>query len=273
MWLDADDVIPRSALAKLIELKSSLKADVYMLKYNIAFYNGKPTFSYYRERILKNCPNAVWQGVVHECIAPFGEVKRLDIAINHKKVKESGDRNYNIYKNILKTRKLSPREQYYYSRELYDHKKYAQCIKELKNFINGGQGWIENVIDAHILIANCYLYLNKPQKAFESLTQTFLLAPLRANVCCKIGDILLQQKKYEQAIDWYSVATSCKDVISKGGFVEPMYYNYYPYLQMCYAYFCLNDNTNASKYNKLAKKYFCTEQVLNNEKYFKSLGL
>lgn len=272
MWLDADDVISKTALKKLIELKKSLTQDVYMLKYNIAFCNNKPTFSYYRERILKNCPLAIWQGVVHECITPFGKVQRLNIAINHKKANSNNSsRNLKIYQELIKTKELSPREQYYYGRELYDHRKYKKCIRVLNKFVKSNLGWLENVIDALFLIANCYQFLGDDKKQFETLLNTFKYDTPRANICCKMGDYFLNNKLYDTAIYWYKIATTCPDITYKGGFVEPIYYNYYPYLQMCYCYYCKNDNQTAEKYNNKAKKYFKSEQVLHNEKYFNNL--
>lgn len=56
MWLDADDIIDSENKHKLLELKSSLDTttDIVMMKYHIAFdTDGKPTFSYYRERLIK----------------------------------------------------------------------------------------------------------------------------------------------------------------------------------------------------------------------------
>lgn len=274
MWLDADDVMPKTTLSSLLAIKNSLSADVYMLKYNIAFLNNKPTFSYYRERIVKNCASAVWQGVVHECIAPFGKVEYLNCAINHKKDKPSdSNRNYNIYKKIIKTRTLSPREQYYYGRELFDHHKFSKCITVLKKFVEQKQGWVENVLDALYIMSSCYEKMGKRQEQFNCLLQTFTYAPPRANVACKIGDIFLLNKNYSSAIYWYKLATTCQDVMPSGGFVEKMYYDYYPYLQLCYCYYCLNDNKTALFYNNKAKKIFNSEQVKHNEKYFASLNL
>lgn len=273
MWLDADDVMPKSSLKELLELKPLLNADVYMLKYNIAFCNNKPTFSYYRERIVKNCKFALWQGVVHECITPFGKVERLNIAINHKKIKyEKNDRNIKIYRNLLKTRPLYPREQYYYGRELYDHKKYYKCISVLKKFILSGKGWSENIYDAIYIISECYRLINQKEKQLFWLLKSFEFIKPRANFVCKIADYFLNMKNYQIAIFWYKLATTCEDVTSLGGFIEPIYYNYYPYLQMCYCYFCLGDCVMAEKYNNLAKKYYKSEQVLNNEKYFNEIN-
>ena len=273
MWLDADDVIPKSTLLKIKALKNTFSADVYMLKYNVAFLNGKPTFSFYRERILKNCPSAKWQGAVHECIAPFGKVEHVNCAINHKKQKQGdSNRNINIYKKIEKQRELNAREQYYYARELFEHKCYSKCAKVLSKFLAGNKGWVENVIDAHVLLADCYAMLNKPDKILPQLFNTFAYDSPRANVLCKIGDYHLKHGEFERAINWYTLAPKCKDVLCKGGFVDRAYYNYYPYVQMCYCYYCLKDIKSAIKYNAMAKKFNNSQIVQNNEKYFNSLG-
>ncbi len=271
MWLDADDIIPKKSLKQLLELKKNLNSDVYMLKYNVAFMGKKPTFSFFRERIIKNCKLAVWNGAVHECITPFGQIERKNIEINHKKLKniKNNDRNLNIYKKILKNRKLTPREQYYYARELFDHGLLDDCIKEINNFINNGNGWIENIIDSIYLMSECYKLKNDIKNQYNCLVSTFFYDSPRANVCCKIGDIHLEKKEYLTAINWYKIATNCPDVVFKGGFVEPMFYNYYPLLQMCYCYYSINDLKNAEKCNKNAKKYLKSEIVLQNEEFFK----
>ena len=272
IWLDADDVVPLKTAKKLTELKSNLHADTYMLKYNVAFKANKPTFSYYRERILKNCTNANWQGVVHECITPFGKIEKLNIAINHlKKNKTNSGRNLNIYKNLIKTRELSPREQYYYGRELFDHKKYKHCIATLKKFVNSKMGWTENVIDALYLMHFCYKKLNNNAKALDCLFQTFKFDSPRANVCCHIGDYFYNQKQYQTAAYWYTLATKCKDVSIKGGFVEPVYYNYHPYIQLSCCHYYMSDIKNAIKFNNKAGKFYNSQAVKQNAEFYENL--
>lgn len=269
MWLDADDVIPSKSLKKLLELKPNLTADTYMLKYDIAFANGKPTFSYFRERIVKNCPLATWNGVVHECITPFGKVEKLNISIHHKKQKiETSTRNLDIYKKTSRQRPLTPREQYYYARELFDHKRYRASYTAFKKFVNSKQGWVENVIDALYIMSKIQGILGNTKTQIECLSKTFSFDSPRANICCALGDVYLKQQKCTQAIEWYKIATTCPDVSQKGGFVESQYYNYYPYLQMCYCYFCLGDNQTAYAYNKKAEKFCCSQITKHNNEFF-----
>lgn len=269
MWLDADDIVPKYTLNELMNLKHNMTADVYMLKYAISFLNNKPTFSFYRERILRNCKKCIWQGCVHECITPFGKIERLNISIEHHKDKiHDSNRNLNIYKKTLKSRPLNPREQYYYSRELFDHKQYKKCITEMRRFISSKQGWIENIIDAHYIIAQCYDKLNMRNKSLQYLLKTFELDSPRANICCKIGDFFMNLQKYDISTFWHKLATNCHDVSTKGGFTEPFYYNYYPYLQLCKSYYFLHDIKLSKYYNNLAEEIYPESEVVKQNKLF-----
>ena len=100
MWLDADDIITPENAEKLLELKNRLDGvDAVMMKYNTAFdENGSPTFSYYRERLIRRSAPHKWRGRVHEAIECKGNILYSDIFINHASVKkEYGTRNLDIY--------------------------------------------------------------------------------------------------------------------------------------------------------------------------------
>lgn len=274
LWLDADDVVPQSSLQELVFLKEKLFADTYMLKYDVSFLNNKPTFSFYRERILKNCPSAIWHGCVHECITPFGKIEKLDISIEHRKLSAGDpDRNYKIYKKISKERSLSPREQYYYGRELFDHKKYKECIRVLKKFIQSNNAWIENVIDSCYIMSNCFLFLNKEEKQLDYLFKTFKYSKPRPNICCKIGDYFLNKNNLLLSEYWYLLSLSYKDMTYNGGFVENKYKCYYPALQLSVVYFRLGNIAKAEYYNSVADNEFSTETTRNNKALFNQLKL
>ena len=105
MWLDADDVVPESEQKKIVALKEKLektKADVVMMPYDVAFdAGGKPTFSYFRERIVKNTGRPLWEGRVHEVITPYGNILHEDIHVEHRKEKAyDTDRNLLIYEKM-----------------------------------------------------------------------------------------------------------------------------------------------------------------------------
>ena len=131
-WLDADDYISEDNFLKLKDLKKNLdhSIDVYMLKYEIAFDKaGNSTFTYYRERLLKNDGSFCFLGAVHEAVVPHGKIEYLDISIKHLKDRAPDPkRNLKIYEELKKYRFLDERELYYYGRELFYNKKYKQAI-------------------------------------------------------------------------------------------------------------------------------------------------
>lgn len=273
MWLDADDVVPHSTATAINKLKDNLTADVVMLKYNCAFDNGKPTFSFYRERIIKNCNQAQWIGYVHECIIPFGKIEYIESAIEHRKIHTSNpNRNLKIYRKILATRQLSPRENYYYARELFDHKFYRSSIKQFKKFINSKNGWIENVIDAYFMIGNAYYILGQYNNAIKYLLQSLEYTSPRANICCVIGDCYLQLNDIYLSKKWYILATKCDMDTKNSAFTTSTYFNYYPYLRLCYCSYKEGNLLEAIEYNNKASKYNPSgAEVIYNNNYFNSL--
>ena len=273
MWLDADDIIPKSSQRKILNLKENMSADTYMIKYKMLDKKNKVNLIFYRERIIKNCTLSNWQGVVHECITPFGKIEYLDCAIHHKKYKITNpNRNLEIYKNIVKNRELNTRELYYFARELYDHKKYRKSIQIFKEFLSNKNGWIENVIDAYYMIAQCYLILNKPNLALKNVTKLLNLVEPKPNICCLIGDILLTQSRYKLSTYWYILATKQKINTISGAFINPYFTTKYPYLQLCYCYYMLGDLTQSKQYNNKVLKIDKTNPIaLNNKKFFDNL--
>ena len=80
MWLDADDVVPESTASAIARLKRTLdpSVDIVMLPYVLSRdERGKPLFSYYRERIVKNRPDFYFKGRVHEAVPLHGNIVRL----------------------------------------------------------------------------------------------------------------------------------------------------------------------------------------------------
>ena len=73
MWLDADDVLLESDREAFRTLKETLDpaVSVVMAPYHTGFdQEGRVTFSYYRERLIKNHAGMRWEGAVHEAITP-----------------------------------------------------------------------------------------------------------------------------------------------------------------------------------------------------------
>ena len=273
-WIDADDVIDKTDIKKILKLKKSMKSDTYMLKYQIAFdEGGKPTFEYYRERILKNCTKARFVGFVHEVIAPFGKVEYLDIAIKHKKIEKTRDikRNLRLYQKHLKSGvKLNEREMFYYARELFYNGYHKKCIVAMKKFLKMPKKFLPNVIDAYIMISDCYSILKDTNRAKKYLIESINVMPPNAKICCKLGFLCANENKFDDAIFWFKTALNCEKNTKSGAFVENDYFDFIPFLELSLCYYNLNDYENFAKYHNLAKEIKPYDlAILNNQKFLK----
>lgn len=277
MWLDADDIITAAEHEKLKILLETRNADfdIMMMKYHTGFdEQGNVTFSYYRERIVKNDGINIFQGFIHEVIVPHGVVLYEDIAITHRKMK-STDENRNL--RILKKHKikygLNPREQYYYARELYYHHCYQEAIEEFTCFLREGQGWIENNIDACRMKGHCFKALKLEKEALSSYLESFYYATPRSEILCDIADYFFYKEYYQEAIFWYELAARQTPDETSGAFIEIDCYGFIPYLQLCVCYHKLHDDQKAMYYNELAGYLKPkNEKYLYNRDYFRKTG-
>lgn len=259
MWMDADDVLdPESRKAfQLLKETLSTETDVVMMRYHTAFdETGKPAFTYYRERIIRQGSGYRWEGAIHEAIAPAGNVVYSEAAIIHRKTGLGDpDRNLRIFEGLLRQGKnLSPREQFYYARELTYHGRDEEAAAVFEDFLSGGRGWVENNIEACRNLASCYDRIGQPEKAFFTNLKSFRYAPPRAEICCDLGRFFENTGEYATAAYWYHTALHCKRDDRSGGFVLPDCYDYIPLIQLCVCSYQIGDVEKAEAYNEMAGK-------------------
>lgn len=276
MWLDADDVLTPENCRRLAELKKNLgSTDTVMMKYSTAFdENGNTTFSYYRERIIRKSANPIWKGRVHEAIEPIGNVIYSNIEIRHKSIKtEYSTRNLAIYQKQLKDGEpFTPRDKFYYGRELYYHKKYSKAVQILNEFLNDKNGWTENKIEACKILSFCYRETGETEKAVVILFRAFLYDNPRAEICCALGNAFMLCGRYTQAVYWFELALTIPDSEKNGGFSDADSHGYLPCIQLCVCYDKLKNYRLAEEYNRRAGKYRPDSAAyLQNLSYFKTL--
>lgn len=276
LWLDGDDVLPEESASYLKKEKAHMDADVYMMLYHTGFdLTGKPTFSYYRERMVKNHAGYTWVGAVHEVIVPFGNIVYLKVGVNHFKMGpgDSG-RNLRIYEKLLKNGEtLDARHQYYYARELYDHGEYQKARAALLRFLQNPTGWVENQISACEYLAYCDYQLDDRKQALLDLLRSLAYDRPRAEICCQVGKHFLDGGRPDIAAYWYHQALDCPIDLTRGGFVREECYDYLPHIQLCVCYDRLGDRTQAVYHNEQAAKARPGDQSVEiNRAYFAQEG-
>ena len=55
--------------------------------------------------------------------------------------------------------------------------------------------------------------------AYRTLLRSFILAPPRAEICCEMGRLFMEDQAYESAIYWYQAALALPQRPELGGFV------------------------------------------------------
>lgn len=275
MWLDADDVILAKDQEGFQRLKETLspETDMVMMKYHTAFdSSGKPTFSYYRERLIANHKGYQWVGAVHEIIPPTGNIYYSDdAAVSHKKLRvQDPDRNLRIFEKLIaQGNVLDARQQFYYARELYYHNQFEKAIQVFNAFLQREDAWVENQIDACTFIFYCRRQMGQKQEALYALFQSFVYDEPRAETCCEIGDYFMECNAYQRAIYWYQTAANTARRDTEGGFIQPDCYDYIPYMQMCVCYDKLGDYDTANYYNEKAGDCKPNDKAyLLNKQYF-----
>lgn len=281
MWLDADDAITDENVEKIKRLKSNLIADVYMAKYSCGLNSaGKPSLTYFRERIIKNCEKARFSGRVHEAVVPFGRVEYADFEVEHRK-KESGAsrRNLNIYLYAKKRgEKFSPRDVYYMGKEYYYLNLFYSAKITLKKFLKTN-GDNRNFRDAYITLYKCeteILKENRSEKQNDSALKYLFCALKRfgadGELLCLIADFYRMRGDKSRAKDYYKCALALKKPIDKGAFLYEKYYYYVPLMWLTVLCYETGELSDALFYhNKCLKAYPSDVSVIRNDEFFKKI--
>ncbi len=277
VWLDADDQIPNESailLPALKELLSSESPDLVMCPYDTSFDGeGNPVCSFYRERFIKAASHFTFQGRVHECIAPRGKVIRFPFRVRHLgSRKERGMRNLILYQKWKKEVALSPRDLFYYGRELFYHGLYTEAIAVLEEMLSS-DGWYVNKIDACRTLGLCRLARGETQQALTAFFRSFCFGEPRAFVCCEIGKLFRAQKNLNEAAFWFESALRCRDHSEEGDFEDASLRGIVPALELVCIYYEKKDLEKALFYHKKSEEFSPNHpSVVYNRKFFGSIS-
>lgn len=278
MWLDADDIFYckdnlRFKLQYLTGYDGAIRVP-YVLTLD---KDGDPDFWYYRERIIRRDNFKGWVGRVHETADYDGFTWVADLEemyVKHcpqeGKVKDP-QRNLRIYRKMLEedpTREFTPRELYYYGRELYYAGFYKESTSVLEAFITKKDAWVQNIIEALSLLVDIYLAQDLPSTAKTKAVSMLEYSLPTPEICCKIAMCFEKSKEYKEAAYWYNRGLIEHEPTD--GFVNHRYKTVIPCIGLSVAYWHLKEMYKANHYHNMAKIYEpLNRTVLENEKYFK----
>lgn len=142
-WCDADDRISEKLSDKIIVLKNSMNNDIYNVYGTM--YKYTPTFTHYRNRLLKRSDNPRWECVCHECVT-CDDMKIVQLAddcvIIHQHDHGNSSRNAEIFeKHINAGRQLTRREIFCYAHEINALGRDFEAQQIVLNNIFGQDAW------------------------------------------------------------------------------------------------------------------------------------
>lgn len=273
-WLDADDILFPGDKEKFKELKEGLDGTVDAVSMNYVLAvdeNNNPASSLRRNRLVKRSNNFLWIGKVHEYLEVYGNMISSNVSILHQKNKPYTDRNLRIYEGMLKNNnEFSPREQFYYANELFDHGRYDEALDMYRKFVDGKKGWVEDVKSALSKIADCYSHKGDKDMEMKALLEALEYDIPRSDFCCRIAYRFIEQNRYKEAIFWYKAAIDTKPDEDNMALIDHAYYTWIPYIQLCVCYANLGDFNTSNYYNEKAAEYIPDHpSVLQNREYLK----
>lgn len=274
MWLDADDVVRDEETVKINAWKKNPDADTLYCFYDASFdSNGNPTFTFMRERIMKNDGRAVWKGFIHECVTPFGKVVKSDIRIEHRPRPDKPkkiDRNLEIYrKNIQKGARLNARDKFYYGKELLTNGYTEEGILMIESMVNVHGAFYVNKIEGLRLIGDAKHRLGDSTGAKKAYVMSFVYGAPRAGALNGLGRLAKEAEDYAEAALWFNAALNCADHSREGDFERAEERGLFPYIELSCCLWRLGRREEAFEMHKKAAALAPDHpSVKYNEKFF-----
>lgn len=266
MWLDCDDDLPFATIDTLRRwlADDKQKHDFIYLKYRMG---ENSQFWFWRERIIRRCPECRFKGFIHEAICPFGQTRYLDCDVVHTSNADHSARNLAIYRDAIKQRKrFTMRDKFYYARTLTENGLSSDALPIFRQVAQSSKTYIVDRVSAYKSLARIYLKQNEFALAAKILSNSAALLPPDAETCCLFGDTYYCSLNYFHAALWYELALQTRVQV---GFVNDYYKKLYPLIQLSVCWWRQGDVSKARYYHKLAKACDPTNAVvLNNDKWF-----
>jgi tetratricopeptide (TPR) repeat protein len=149
---------------------------------------------------------------------------------------------------------MTPRQLYYFARELRDHGMFIKAAYYFEKFLDGKKGWTEDNVASCFSLAGIYKALGDQDKILPILFKSFEYAPPRAEICCEVGYFYKNAGNFASARDWFQIAAAMEPPKSMG-FVLVDYYGYIPNIENCVCCFELGDYESAQRYNEAAARF------------------
>lgn len=274
MWADCDDILKDEDIKKLNELKPKMDKDYYSMWYNYRHdENGKCTYAFVRDRIVKRINGYYWDCAIHEALNVWGSHENCNIIITHTSNHDNGQKYIKFFEERMeKGFKLLPREKYYYGGECFVFGQYDKCINILESFVEDNYNGIYENKRTRDYLGKCYKIKKNYYKSLENYLQYMKYDKPTHNVIFEIADCCYNLNRIEESIFYYKIVVDNNFPIDNTTKIDPTSTIIKSCLQLCVLLFKQGNISESIKYNEIAYKLDSNNKlVLYNKKYFESL--
>jgi GT2 family glycosyltransferase/tetratricopeptide (TPR) repeat protein len=261
MWLDSDDVVKPDNYAKIKELKTLLdKVDMVIMSYNYGHDDqDNPSTVLPRERIARNDQSRIkWHDPIHEYLNMDGGLvitERKDIAVDHYRMRPyNGERNLAIHERVWSAGTMSPRQMFYYAKDLIDSGRPEESIPVFEKYLDGPTDFADNKAVACIRLANYYRdQKNDPETSASYLRRGLTYNSAYAEFYFMLGMYYKDIRKDADAAISYLLQAAGRPM-SAGMSMQAEFYEYLPCKHLAFLYFDKQDYQKAMHYCERAFK-------------------
>jgi glycosyltransferase involved in cell wall biosynthesis len=215
-WVDADDVLLNPE--RIRSLTDEQPDDVGAIFWQYVFGrdgNGNPTFTYWRERCVRNNGSYKWVGRVHEVMMGpphYRHVRNEEVIFDHQPDPEKPDRpgrNLRIldaeYHENGGT--LEPRMMFYYGRELIDSGQVERGIEILEDYLKT-DAWIDERYIALIQIGRLREGRREYDLAEDAYFRAIRLKPRWPNGYFGLAAVAYFRQDWPVVIHWAEIGAA-----------------------------------------------------------------
>lgn len=271
--LDTDDVIENAhLLSKALENYVKNGFTVVYFDYLYGFdASGCCNARHWRETIIKNDGNVIWNKKIHENINPVVAKKLIpgketQIRIKHLHTREQAEksleRNFKLvikeYEDLkAEGKQQDPRTISYIARMYMAKKEYAKAIPFFENFL-ATSGWDDDKYFGWIQLSDCFVYLGELETALSCAVEALLINPNFPDAYFHMMAVYYQKKEWKKAIEWGEIGFR-KPTPDTMYVTDPSSYTWRPAAQiaMCYV--------NAGRFDAGLKMFMKAKEIAPNE--------
>lgn len=273
LWTDMDDYYSEENINKILKLKqeSSGEFDYYSWYYDYRHNGNVCTYSFIRDRLVRNNNTFFWRYSIHEELVCNGRGKTFDnITTIHTSNHDNGKKYVDMFKKLEKERELYPREMYYYGGELFVLGEIDECIRVLEQFeTKNYSGSYENKRTQDYL-GRCYQYKKDFVKAKEHFLRYGAYENFNRAAVYNIADCCFDAGEYKQAIFYYSIVVNAEFTNDNLTKINDNKLIIDSCIQLCVCYYKIKDLQKSIYYNNLALKLDPKNTSANsNAEFFK----